>query len=62
MFSSSLWDSFAFIFHQKDRDKNNICNTLTNWRRDFLDNEVLTIAWALFPSFIVWNVWKDKNN
>lgn len=62
MFSSSLWDSFSFIFQQTDMDKNSICNTLTNWRKGFTDNEVLAIAWALFLSFIVWNVWKERNN
>eukprot|EP00253_Pinus_taeda_P021775 PITA_21775 len=25
-------------------------------------NEVLATNWALFPSFIVWNVWKERNN
>lgn len=26
-----------------------------------MDNEVLNSAWALLPSFIIWNVWKERN-
>eukprot|EP00253_Pinus_taeda_P006221 PITA_06221 len=62
VFASSLWDFFALIFLQSDRDKESLFNTLTKWRRNFPDNEVLRSAWALTPSFIIWNIWKERNN
>lgn len=61
IYSSWLWDSFAIIFQNTNRDKENIINTLNNWSRNFSDNEFLSLAWALTPSFIIWNVWKGRN-
>eukprot|EP00253_Pinus_taeda_P034910 PITA_34910 len=60
--TSRLWDSFATIFQQTDRDKGSIINTLNKWRRNFSDYEVLGSAWAITPGFIIWNVWKERKN
>eukprot|EP00253_Pinus_taeda_P022226 PITA_22226 len=61
IFTARLWDIFATIFNQSDRDKESITNTLNNWRNNFSDYEILNSAWALFLSFIIWNVWKERN-
>ena len=61
IFTSWLWDTFATIFQKIDRDKESIANSLSRWRRNFLDNEVLNIAWALMPSFIIWNISIERN-
>lgn len=61
IFFSYLWDSFAIIFQKSDRDKESIIHTLNNWRINFSDNEFLNLAWALISSFIIWNVWKERN-
>jgi len=61
IFTSWLWDTFVTIFQQTDRDKGSIINTLNNWRRNFSDYEFLNLAWALTPSFIIWNVRKGRN-
>ena len=61
IFTSKLWDIFATIFKQSDRDKESITNTLSSWRKFFSDYEVLNFAWVLLPSFIIWNVWKERN-
>lgn len=61
-FSSKLWDSFASIFQQSGRDKGSIINTLNKWRSNFSNNEVLSIDWALTSGFIIWNIWKERNN
>lgn len=52
---------FTIIFKQSDRDKESIVNTLNNWRNNFSDNEILNSTWDLLPSFIIWNVWKERN-
>eukprot|EP00253_Pinus_taeda_P008734 PITA_08734 len=62
IFTSTLWDSFATIIQQNDRDKGSIINSLNRWRRTFSGNEILSSAWAIMPSFIIWNVWKERNN
>jgi len=60
-YTTWLWDSFSTIFHQTDRDMRSITNTLIKWRGNYLENEYLNLAWALTPSFIIWNVWKERN-
>eukprot|EP00253_Pinus_taeda_P005630 PITA_05630 len=61
IFTSKLWDFFANIFNQSNRDKESITNTLHGWRNYGSNNEILYSAWALLPSFILWNVWKERN-
>jgi len=59
IFTSWLWDFFATIFQQSNRDRGSIISTLINWRKS--DNEILNSVWAHTPSFIIWNVWKQRN-
>eukprot|EP00253_Pinus_taeda_P028919 PITA_28919 len=61
IFTSRLWDFFATLFKQSDRDTNSITNTLNNWRNNVSNNEVLNSAWALLPSFTIWNGSKERN-
>lgn len=61
IFTSRLWDTFATIFQQTDRDKGSIITTLNNWRRNFFYYEFLGSTWDLTPRFIIWNVWKERN-
>jgi len=61
-FTSGLWDSFATIFQQTNKDKESIINTLNNWRQNFFEYGFLRLAWVLSPGFIIWNVWKERNN
>jgi len=60
-FTTSLWDSFSSIFHQSDRDRGSITNTLNQWRRNYAKNGFLNFAWAFTPYFIIWNVSKERN-
>jgi len=62
IFTSRLWDTFVTIFQQTYRDKESIINTLNNWRRNFSKYEFLHLAWVLILGFIIWNVWKERNN
>lgn len=61
IFTDRTWDFFTNIFKQSDREKESIANTLNNWRNNFSDNEVLNSSWELLLSFIIWNVWKERN-
>jgi len=42
-YTTWLWDYFATIFQQTDKDKGSITNTLNKWRRNFLENETLNL-------------------
>jgi len=57
-----LWDGIALIFKQTDMDKGSITNTLSDWRRNLSNYETINKAWALTPSFLIWDVWKEHNN
>lgn len=61
IFTSWLWDTLATILQQSDRDRGSIISTLNDWRRNFLDYEILSSTWALTPIFIIWNIWKERN-
>eukprot|EP00253_Pinus_taeda_P023753 PITA_23753 len=61
-FTSKVWDWVASIFRQCDRDSLNISNTLKNWRKNFSGNDIINKAWILVPSFVIWNVWKERNS
>lgn len=60
-YTTWLWDSFYTIFQQTDRDKDSIINTLNKWRKSYSEYEILNLAWTFTPSFIIWNVWKERN-
>jgi len=62
IFTSKLRDGIALIFRKTNRDRGSITNTLSNWWRNFSNNETINKAWALTPSFLIWNVWKECNN
>lgn len=53
---------FSNIFQQTDRDRGSITNTLNKWRRSISGNKDPNLAWAFTPRFIIWNVWKERNN
>jgi len=59
-FTSWLCDIFAKKFQQTDRDRGSIFKTLISWRGNFSEHEILNSAWTLTPSFIIWNVWKER--
>eukprot|EP00253_Pinus_taeda_P003152 PITA_03152 len=61
-FTSSLWNWVASIFRQTDRDNFSIIGTLKNWRKNFSENEIINKAWTLVPGFLIWDVWKERNN
>eukprot|EP00253_Pinus_taeda_P003033 PITA_03033 len=61
-FTSTLWNWAVCIFRQTDRDENDISKTLKNWRKKLSENKTINSAGTLIPSFLIWNVWKERNN
>jgi hypothetical protein len=61
-FTSTLWNWVAPIFRQTDRDENDITKTLKNWRKNLSENETVNTASTLIPGFLIWDVWKERNN
>lgn len=60
-FSAKIWDWVASSFRQTDKDRLSISNTLTKWRKNFSENEIINKAWMLVISFVIWNIWKEHN-
>jgi len=61
-FTSIAWDWVATIFRQTDMDRLSVSNNLKNWRNNFSGNEIVNKAYILVPGFVIWNVWKERNN
>jgi len=61
-FTIILWHWVVDVFKQTDTNVNDIISTLINWMKFFSENEIITSAWALTPRFLIWNVWKERNN
>jgi len=61
-FTSTVWEWVASIFKDTYRDRLSISNTLKNWRKYFLGNEIINKSWTLVPGFVIWNVWKERNS
>lgn len=61
-FTSTLWKWVAYIFNQTVRNKNDVTETLKNWRKYFSNNETFNLAQTLILGFLIWDVWKERNN
>jgi len=59
--ASELWDQGAMLFRQTDRQRGNPQETLRNWRQAPFTNQILNRLWTLFPGFVMWTVWKERN-
>eukprot|EP00253_Pinus_taeda_P008423 PITA_08423 len=61
-FTSTLWNWVDSTFRQTDKDNFSITSTLKNWRKDLSKNELINKDWTLVPGFLIWDVWKERNN
>ena len=59
--ASALWEKGEPKFKKKSIHKERSDLTLANWPNQVFKNEILNRAWELFPSFVVWEIWKTQN-
>ena len=56
-----LWERGRDVFKRSARIKGCPNKTIENWPRKPYKNEILNRMWELFPGFLMWEVWKERN-
>ena len=57
----TLWENLAQLFRQTDKSNDGIKETIVNWRKGRFHCQVINRAWTLSYGFLVWNIWKERN-
>ena len=60
-FASELWDRGEQRFKRWARVRGNPSETITIWPPKIFKNAILNRLWELFPGFLVWEIWKERN-
>jgi hypothetical protein len=60
-YTTQIWDQSALIMRTSDRERDSIIDTITNWRDQVFQSPLLNRIWQLLLSFILWQVWKERN-
>jgi hypothetical protein len=60
-YTAQIWDQSALIMRTSDCVRDNIVDTITNWRDQVFHSPLLNRIWQLLPGFILWQVWKERN-
>jgi hypothetical protein len=53
-YTAQIWDQSALIMRTSDRERDNIIDTITNWRDQVFQSPLLNRIWQLLPVFILW--------
>lgn len=59
--SNTLWQKHQQLFEISDRDTSSITTTVEKWRRKPYRNVILNQDWNLSIEFLLWNIWKARN-
>jgi len=43
-------------------NKNDNIETMEGWRSSVIKNPIVNRVWALILGFLLWNIWKERNN
>jgi len=60
-FTSELWDKGAHLFRRSDRKRGQPVSSIQQWGEDPFSNSILNRLWCIYPAFLVWCVWKERN-
>jgi exonuclease III len=61
-YTAQVWDQVAITMRTSDRLRDSIIETLINWRDQPFSSPYLNRVWQLLPGFVLWQVWKERNN
>jgi ribonuclease HI len=61
-YTAQVWDQVAIIMRTSDRLRDSVIETLINWRDQPFSSPYLNRVWQLLPGFVLWQVWKERNN
>jgi hypothetical protein len=61
-YTAQIWDQVAIVMRTSDRLRDSIIETISNWRDQAFSSPLLNWIWQLLPGFVLWQVWKERNN
>jgi len=56
-----LMDKGDELFRRSDRIRNETQRTIEEWGKYILLNPIFNQVWNTFASFLMWNIWKERN-
>jgi ABC-type lipoprotein release transport system permease subunit len=56
-----LWDKGVSNFQRMNLRKHNVIESVELWSANPYNNTILKRVWEIFPGFLMWNVWKERN-
>ena len=62
IYNHNLWKNHNQLFRVSDRNPNNMKTIMDNWRKKPYQNTILNRAWRLSLGFVLWAIWKERNN
>jgi hypothetical protein len=60
-YTAQLWDQVAIIMRKSDRQRESVIATIAEWRDHAFQSPLLNRIWQLLPGFILWQIWKERN-
>ena len=60
-FAATLWDQGDHRFRRTSRRQGSPADTVAHWPPNVFRNVILNRIWELFPGFVVWEIWKERN-
>ena len=61
-FTSAIWDRGVELFWRSDRIRQHPNVTISEWTSKPFTNPILNQLWELFPHFVLWEVWHERNS
>ena len=55
------WENTRELFRKRERNSQDIIQTLFNWGEGQFQSSVVRRAWNMVVGFNVWNIWKERN-
>ena len=61
-FAGTIWKEGERIFRKKVKQNGCPDLTIAQWQHQPFSSKILNQIWELFPGFVVWEVWIERNN
>ena len=61
-FGGKIWKEGEMIFRKNAKKNGHPDLTIAQWKHQPFSSKILNRIWELFPRFVVWEVWIERNN
>jgi len=61
-FASMIWVKAETRFRRTDKVLGHPDHSISDWCTNTFGNPLLNQIWELFPRFVVWELWKERNS